>query len=137
MIASPAGLYSNQRMDSTIADDRDTPFETAVKMITAPAWVPVYFAWVGCRKAAEAWSRRKPKPVEPEILQPVQQVWLPKNELERTVCAALVLAGEPVNNLKLAALMGVSPGESSRRVAQLEGVIKKRRQGREVLISLH
>ena len=41
----------------------------------------------------------------------MQQVWFPKSELERTVYAALVLAGEPVNNLKLAALMGVSPGE--------------------------
>jgi chromosome segregation and condensation protein ScpB len=66
----------------------------------------------------------------------VQQAWLPKSELERTVYAALVLAGEPVNNLKLATLMGVSPGESSRRVAQLEHVIKKRRQG-QVMISLN
>jgi hypothetical protein len=122
-----------------IADDRDTPFETAVKMITAPAWVPVYFAWVGCRKAAKAWSRRKPKQ-QPgqEVLAPqAPQPWMPQTEIERTVYAALILAGEPVNNLKLAALMGVSPGESSRRVAQLEGVINKRRQGREVLISLN
>ena len=51
-----------------IADDEWSPLETAVQIIAAPAWVPVYFAWVGCRKAAEAWSRRKPKPVEPEIL---------------------------------------------------------------------
>ena len=62
--------------------------------------------------------------------------WTPQTELERTVYAALVLAGAPVNNLKLAALMNVSPGESSRRVAQLEGVIRKSRKGREVLISL-
>jgi hypothetical protein len=41
---------------------------------------------------------------------------MPKTEVERTVYAALILAGEPVNNLNLAALMGVSPGESSRRV---------------------
>ena len=103
-----------------IADDRETAFETAVKMLTAPAWVPVYFAWVGCRKAAKAWSRRKPKPVEPEVFTPVQPTWLPRTELERTVYAALILAGEPVNNLKLAALMGGTPGECSRRVAQLE-----------------
>ena len=77
------------------------------------------------------------EPAEPEILAPVQSVWMPRTELERTVYAALVLAGEPVNNLKLAALMGVSPGECSRRVAQLEGVIRKARKGREVLISLH
>jgi hypothetical protein len=120
-----------------IADDRDTPFETAVKMITAPAWVPLYFAWVGCRKAAEAWSRRKPKPVEQvEVLQPVP-TWSPTREFERAVYAALILAGEPVNNRRLAELMDCSPGEASRRVAQLEGVIRKARKGREVLISLH
>ena len=34
---------------------------------------------------------------------------------------ALILAGEPVNNHRLAELMGVSPPEASRRVAQLEG----------------
>lgn len=32
---------------------------------------------------------------------------------------------------------GRQPGKSSRRVAQLEGVIRKARKGREVLISLH
>ena len=61
---------------------------------------------------------------------------MPQTEVERTVYAALILAGEPVNNLKLAALMGVSPGEGSGRVAQLEGVIQKQRQGRQVLLSL-
>jgi hypothetical protein len=124
-------------MDSMIADDRDTPFETAVKMITAPAWIPIYFAWVGCRKAAEAWSRRKPKLVEPEVLTPVQPAWQPTREFERAVFAALILAGEPINNRRLAELMDCSPGEASRRVAQLEGVIRKARKGREVLISLH
>jgi hypothetical protein len=124
-------------MDSMIADDRDTPFETAVKMITAPAWVPLYFAWVGCRKAAEVWSSRKPKLVEPEVLTPVQPTWEPTREFERAVYAALILAGEPVNNRRLAELMDCSPGEASRRVAQLEGVIRKTRKGREVLISLH
>ena len=81
------------------------------------------------RSARQGWLSRR--------LQPAQQVWLPKSELERTVYAALVLAGSPVNNLKLATLMGVSPGESSRRVAQLEGVIRKARKAREVLISLN
>ena len=51
--------------------------------------------------------------------------------------AALILAGEPINNRRLAELMDCSPGEASRRVAQLEGVIRKARTGREVLISLH
>jgi hypothetical protein len=120
-----------------IADDRETAFETAVKMLTAPAWVPVYFAYLGCRKAAKAWSRRKPKAVEPEILTPVQPAWMPTREFERAVFAALILAGEPVNNRRLAELMDCSPGEASRRVAQLEGVIRKARKGREVLISLH
>ena len=34
-------------------------------------------------------------------------------------------------------LMDCSPAEASRRVAQLEGVIRKARKGREVLISLN
>jgi hypothetical protein len=118
-----------------IAADSEGPLEVAVKMIAAPVWVPVYLAYLGCRKVAVAWPKRQAK-IEPEILPPVQQTWVPKSELERTVAAALLLAGEPVNNLKLAALMGVSPGESSRRVAQLAGVLKRERRGREVLISL-
>jgi hypothetical protein len=92
----------------------------------------------------EAWqhlaSRFKRKPKQQpsqEVLAPqAPQVWMPQTEVERTVYAALILAGEPVNNLKLAALMSVSPGECSRRVAQLEGVIHKQRQGRQVLLSL-
>ena len=120
-----------------IADEREGPIETAFKMITAPVWVPIYLAYVGCRKLAEAWSRRKPKPVEPEVLTPVQPTWQPSREFERAVYAALILAGEPVNNRRLAELMDCSPGEASRRVAQLEGVIRKARKGREVMISLH
>jgi hypothetical protein len=120
-----------------IADESEGPIEIAFKMLTAPAWVPVYFAWVGCRKVAKAWSRRKPKPEEPEVLTPVQPTWKPTREFERAVFAALILAGEPVNNRQLAELMDCSAGEASRRVAQLEGVIRKARKGREVLISLH
>jgi DNA-binding Lrp family transcriptional regulator len=62
---------------------------------------------------------------------------MPTRDIERAVYAALILAGEPVNNRRLAELMGVSPPECSRRVTQLEGVIRKARKGREVLISLH
>jgi hypothetical protein len=65
-------------------------------------------------------------PTEPPL---PTATWMPKTEMERTVYAALILAGEPVNTLKLAALMGVGPGESSRRVAQLEGLIRKARKG--------
>ena len=119
-----------------IATDSEGPLEVAVKMIAAPVWVPIYFAYLGCRKVASAWPKRQAKN-EPEILPPMQQAWVPKSEIERTVYAALILAGEPVNNLKLAALMGVSPSESSRRVAQLAGVIKKERVGRQVFLSLH
>ena len=120
-----------------IADDRETPLEVAVKMIAAPVWVPIYFAYVSCRKAAEAWSNPKLKPVELEVLLPVLPTWMPTRDIERAVYAALILAGEPVNNRRLAELMDCSPGEASRRVAQLEGVIRKARKGREVLISLH
>jgi len=120
-----------------IANDKETPFEIAVKMITAPIWVPIYFAGVGVMKLGKAWSRRKPMPVEPEVLSPVQPTWMPSKEFERAVYAALILAGEPVNNRRLAELMDCSAGEASRRVGQLEGVIRKARKGREVLISLH
>ena len=100
-------------------------------------WVPIYLAYVGCRKLAEARAKRKAKPVEQvEVLQPVP-TWQPSRDFERAVYAALILAGEPVNNRRLAELMDCSPGEASRRVAQLEGVIRKARKGREVLISLH
>ncbi len=120
-----------------IADERETPLEVAVKMITAPVWVPIYFAYVGCRKVAEA---RKAKPVPAQILPPATAAtatWMPTRDIERAVYAALILAGEPVNNRRLAELMDCSPGEASRRVAQLEGVIRKARKGREVLISLN
>ena len=59
---------------------------------------------------------------------------MPTREFERAVFAALILAGEPINNRRLAELIDCSPGEASRRVAQLEGVIRK---GRKILISLH
>lgn len=117
-----------------IADDRDGAFETAIKMITAPVWVPMYFAGVAIWKLGQALKRRKPERVQQvELLQP----WMPTRDIERAVFAALILAGEPVNNARLAVLMRVSPGEASKRVAQLEGVIRKARKGREVLISLH
>ena len=32
-----------------IANDKESPLEVAVKMFTAPVWVPIYFARVGCR----------------------------------------------------------------------------------------
>ncbi len=92
------------------------------------------------RDAWEALSsrfRRKPEAIEPEVLPAVRETWEPRTELERTVFAALFLAGEPVNNRRLAELMRVSPGEASRRVAQLEGVLRKARKGREVMISLN
>jgi hypothetical protein len=63
--------------------------------------------------------------------------WVPRTELERTVYAALILAGQPVNNRRLATIMGVSPGEASRRVSQLDGLVSRTRKGREVRISLN
>jgi hypothetical protein len=82
-------------------------------------------------------KRKLPERVMQEEVLPSAPAWSPRTELERTVFAALYLAGEPVNNRRLAELMGCSPGEASRRVAQLEGVIRKARKGREVMISLH
>jgi hypothetical protein len=114
-----------------IADDKDHPIETMVKLLTLPVWGPCYLAGLGAVKVWKALQRRKPEPVQQaELLQP----WMPTREFERAV---LILAGEPINNRRLAELMDCSPGEASRRVAQLEGVIRKARKGREVLISLH
>jgi hypothetical protein len=90
--------------------------------------------------AAACWQahgRGASRSRSPEIFSPVQPTWTPTREFERAVFATLILAGEPVNNRRLAELMDCSPGEASRRVAQLEGVIRQARKGREVLISLH
>ena len=65
-----------------------------------------------------------------------QPVWTPVSDLERTVYAAMILAGRPVPNAELARFMNVSAGEASRRVKALEGVLRKERIGREVRISL-
>ena len=63
-------------------------------------------------------------------------VWIPETEVERRVYAALILAGKPVTNGELAALMEVSKSQASKDVAALSGHVQKRRIGREVRISL-
>jgi DNA-binding Lrp family transcriptional regulator len=63
-------------------------------------------------------------------------VWKPVSNLERAVFAAMILAGRPVTNAELARLMGVSPGECSKRVKELQGIVRKDRIGREVRLSL-
>jgi hypothetical protein len=93
-----------------IADDRDHPIERAVKLATMPIWGPVYLTGVGAVKVWKALPRRTPKPEHVEVLQP----WMPTREFERAVFAALILAGEPINNRRLAELMDCSPGEASR-----------------------
>ncbi len=118
-----------------IADDREDPIETALKLITAPVWVPLYFAGVAMVKVWKALQKRKPKQQVPEVLVPAP-MWQPVTELERAVAAAMILAGRPISNAELARLMNVSPGEASRRVKALEGVLRKERVGREVRISL-
>ena len=91
-----------------IADDKDHPLETAVKLIFAPVWGPVYLAGVGIKKLCQALQRRKPKQ---EQQAEVLQLWMPTKDIERAVYAELILAGEPVNNRRLAELMECSPGE--------------------------
>ena len=115
-----------------IEDDSEGPIEVALKVITAPVWVPVYLIGVGAVKAWKALPRHKPKQLEVSA----QVVWTPVSDLERAVYAAMVLAGRPVSNAELAHFMGVSPGEASRRVKALDGVLCKERVGREVRISL-
>ncbi len=86
-------------------------------------------------KVWKALPKRKPKQQVPEVLVPTP-MWTPVTDLERAVAAAMILAGRPISNAELARLMNVSPGESSRRVKSLEGVLRKERVGREVRISL-
>ena len=116
-----------------IADNREGPIETFLKLITAPVWAPIYLGYLSCRRVAEGWSKGKTKPKRADL----SQAWMPATEVERAVFAALVLAGEPINNRRLAELMGCSPGEASKRVARLEGVVRKVREGRQVMIGLH
>ena len=63
-------------------------------------------------------------------------VWIPETEVERRVYAALILAGRPVTNGELAALMKCSKSQASKDVAALRGQVQKLRIGREVRISL-
>ena len=115
-----------------IADNREGPIETFFKLVTAPVWGPIYLAYVGCRKLAEARADRKAKPETVEL----KPVWVPKSDMERAVYAALLVAGKPVTNDELARLLRLSKGETSRRVAQLEGRVHKTRVGRTVQISI-
>ena len=64
-------------------------------------------------------------------------VWIPATDVERRVYAALILAGKPVTNRQLAALMKCSKSQASKDVAALKGQVQKLRLGREVRISLH
>ena len=50
---------------------------------------------------AEALAKRG-KPERAEL----SPVWMPATEIERAVYSALILAGEPINNRRLAELMG-------------------------------
>ena len=114
---------------------QDDAAEAFVKFITLPIWLPFWAVWKGCGKLRKMLAaRRAPEAGQQvEILQPV---WTPVSDLERTVYAAMILAGRPVTNAELARFMNVSAGEASRRVKQLEGVLRKERIGREVRISL-
>lgn len=133
---SPRQSNSNLKEVTMIADDRPGPIETAITILTAPIWIPFYGLWKGCGKLGK-WcaARHAPKPeMQSEVLQP--QMWTPVSDLERQVFAAMILAGRPVTNAELARLMGVSAGQASRMVSQLEGRIERTRVGREVRIAL-
>ena len=74
----------------------------AVKVLTAPILVPIYFIGLGVWKRSAALQRRKPTVEQQvEVLQP----WMPTTDVERAVYAALILSGQPVNNRRLAELM--------------------------------
>ena len=117
-----------------IANDRWTPMETAVAVITSPAWLPFYGLWKGCRMLGNRLVQAAKFDPQPETLVP--RIQTPSSDLDRRVFVAMILAGRPVTNAELARLMGCSPGEASKRVRALEGVLKKERIGREVRIAL-
>jgi len=62
--------------------------------------------------------------------------WIPETDTERRVYAALILAGRPVTNGELAALMNCSKSQASKDVAAVKDQVQKLRFGREVRISL-
>src|SRR5579871_6875139 len=84
---SPATLEDHHLM---IADNREGPIEVFVKVITSPLWGPIFLTYLGCRKAADLL-------VTPKTAEHIPS-WMPANEIERAVYAALIVAGEPVNN---------------------------------------
>ena len=55
---------------------------------------------------------------------------------QRAVYGALVTAGKPVTNAELARPLGVSPGEASKRVSRMNGLLRVIRTGREKRIAL-
>jgi hypothetical protein len=71
----------------------------------------------------------QPKPVT------VATVSEPETEVD-PVIAALRRVKRPLSNDELAAILGVTKGTASRKVAALNGAIRKDRVGREVAISL-
>ena len=89
------------------------------------------FAW---RPGVEVKTIATISPAKPMLaLEMVRKV---KTDEERAVIEALSRAGRPVSNDELAALMRVSKGESSKRVAALNGRLHVVRSGRENQISL-
>lgn len=118
-----------------IASDDLSGFETAVKVLTAPVWVPIYLIAKACQHLTTKVEPDKVQPTEVEIIPP-QPSWKPATELERAVAAAMILAGKPITNAELARLMGCSPGEASKRIAKMGAKVTKIRKGREVQISL-
>ena len=105
-----------------VADSDPGLVERLLTILTFPLWGPVW--------GIETLWRRRRKP------QPMPEIWVPKSETERAVLAALILAGRPVTNDELAQFMGCSKSEASKRVSQIDGHIRKIRDGRKVQISL-
>ena len=71
------------------------------------------------------------------VAKPVMVATVSEPEIEvDPVIAALRRVKRPVTNDELAAILGVTKGTASHKVAALNGVIRKDRVGREVAISL-
>ena len=81
-------------------------------------------------------SRRLPPPLPKFPPQPTAATVSAPETDAATVIAALAKAKRPLTNDELAAKLGVTKGEASKRVTALNGAVRRIRMGRHVQISL-
>jgi hypothetical protein len=71
-----------------------------------------------------------------QIISEVRQRGALRESDREAICTILKQAGKPLSNQELAGLMGVTPGESSKRCRQAHDLLEIGRQGKELRIQL-